>query len=112
MSRSAEHRLVTYGTLAPGRVNHHQLADLRGSWLTGTVRGRLVDEGWGAAHGCPGIILDEGAETVDVFVFESEDLPAHWPRLDTFEGEGYRRSVVKVETEDGVIEGSIYALAV
>lgn len=112
MPLSAEHRLVTYGTLAPGRVNHEQLADLRGSWRTGIVRGRLVDEGWGAAHGCPGIILDEKAEAVEVFVFESEDLPAHWPRLDAFEGEGYRRSVVRVETEDGVIEGCIYALAV
>lgn len=27
---TTDHRLATYGTLAPGRVNHHQLAGLAG----------------------------------------------------------------------------------
>ena len=31
---------------------------------------------------------------VDVLV--SDELPAHWPRLDAFEGPGYRRVVVDV----------------
>jgi gamma-glutamylcyclotransferase (GGCT)/AIG2-like uncharacterized protein YtfP len=73
---SAGMRLATYGTLAPGRANHHQLADLKGRWLTGSVRGRLVDEGWGAAQGFPAIILDAKADLVAVHVFESADLPA------------------------------------
>ena len=82
---SVEMRLVTYGTLAPGRVNHHQLSGMGGRWLEGTVSGRLFDCGWGALHDCPGMILDLSAGAVPVFLFESPDLPVHWPRLDDFE---------------------------
>ena len=87
-NKSAETRLATYGTLAPGRVNNHQLADLSGRWLQGTVRGRLVEAGWGADLGYPGLILDPSGPPVEVYVFESPDLPGHWPRLDAFEGTG------------------------
>lgn len=111
MPRSAEHRLITYGTLAPGQVNHGQLAQLTGTWSTGTVRGRLLKEGWGAAHNCPGIVLGDGGEDVAVSIFESQDLPAHWPRLDAFEGDEYRRTPVRVMTSEGELEGYIYALA-
>ena len=45
--KSADTRLATYGTLAPGRDNNEQLADLKGFWQQGTVRGRLVEAGWG-----------------------------------------------------------------
>lgn len=40
MDRS--HCLATYGTLAPGRANHHQLAELQGHWQAGHVTGHLV----------------------------------------------------------------------
>jgi gamma-glutamylcyclotransferase (GGCT)/AIG2-like uncharacterized protein YtfP len=43
-----EERLFVYGTLAPGRPNEHMLAEVDGEWETATVRGRLVQEGWGA----------------------------------------------------------------
>lgn len=103
-------RLATYGTLAPGRVNHHQLADLEGAWRRGTVRGRLVEAGWGAALGCPGLILDPAGDAVEVHVFESAALPDHWVRLDAFEGPGYRRVVVAVRTLDGDLDASIYVV--
>jgi hypothetical protein len=51
-------RLATYGTLAPGHENHGQLSDLSGRWLVGHVRGSLVEAGWGAKLGYPGMILD------------------------------------------------------
>ncbi|MEM1384775.1 MAG: molybdenum cofactor guanylyltransferase MobA [Pseudomonadota bacterium] len=108
---SAEKRLAVYGTLAPGQVNHHQLAGLSGQWLAGTVRGRLLEGGWGAAHGCPGIVLDTQGEEVAVQIFTSADLPAHWSRLDAFEGPGYRRRVARVMTAAGEIDASIYELA-
>ena len=107
---SAEHRLATYGSLAPGRVNHHQLAGLRGLWRTGLVRGRLIDNGWGAGLGYPAIIPDVKADPVEVFIFESADLPAHWDRLDAFEGDEYQRVTVAAETETGPVAVSIYAL--
>lgn len=106
-----ENRLATYGTLAPGRVNHHHLEGLDGIWSRGIVRGRLLQSGWGAALGFPGLELsDDGAE-IDVFLLESTDLPAHWERLDAFEGEGYNRVVATVRTEDGAREAYIYVLA-
>ncbi len=112
VSETADQRLATYGTLAPGQINHDQLAALKGQWRTGTVTGRLVDAGWGAAHGCPGLILDPAGDIVDVHVFESQDLPHHWSRLDVFEGPGYRRVIVQVRTADGDLEASIYVIDV
>lgn len=107
---SAETRLATYGTLAPGRVNEHQLADLEGVWRQGVVRGRLVEAGWGAKHGYPGLILDPSGQSVEVHLFESPELPDHWPRLDAFEGDGYRRVVTQVSTDVGDLEASIYVI--
>jgi gamma-glutamylcyclotransferase (GGCT)/AIG2-like uncharacterized protein YtfP len=104
-------RLATYGTLGPGRPNHHHLADLAGRWLKGTVRGRLVAEGWGAAMGFPALALDPEGEAVEVDVLESPDLPGAWARLDAFEGREYRRIVTEVETAEGRLEASIYVLA-
>lgn len=108
---SAAIRLATYGTLAPGRPNHHQLAALTGRWLRGMIRGRLVEAGWGAAMGFPGLVLDATGPTIEVHVFESLDLPMHWGRLDTFEGPGYRRVETQVRTEEGDLEAFIYAVA-
>jgi gamma-glutamylcyclotransferase (GGCT)/AIG2-like uncharacterized protein YtfP len=105
---NAECRLVAYGTLAPGRPNHHQLDGLNGRWLEGRVQGALVQQGWGAALGYPALVLDPDASAVDVQVFESPDLPSHWPRLDEFEGPGYQRVTVPVETTEGRLEASIY----
>jgi gamma-glutamylcyclotransferase (GGCT)/AIG2-like uncharacterized protein YtfP len=107
---TALHRLATYGTLAPGRPNHHQLSGLSGRWLEGHVYGALVDAGWGASLGYPALVLDPDGRAIDVLVFESTDLPAHWPRLDQFEGPGYRRVTTIVHTRAGELEASIYTL--
>jgi len=106
------HRLAVYGSLAPGRPNHHQMNGLSGRWIKGTVRGRLLQEGWGAELGYPGIVLDPGGPTVGVQLFESPDLSDHWSRLDEFEGPGYRRTVTAVSTAEGDLPASIYVLAV
>src|SRR5580698_6593519 len=104
-------RLAIYGTLAPGRVNHHQISALAGKWQRGTVKGRLLSSGWGAAQGFPGLIPDSLGPLVDVDLFESTDLPEHWARLDEFEGIGYRRVVTTVNTEEGDRSAWIYVLA-
>ncbi len=104
-------RLATYGSLAPGRANEHQLTNLNGVWYTGEVYGTLVESGWGADLGFPGIILGRDGQAVPVHVFESADLPSHWARLDEFEGPGYRRVVTTVHTASGDVEASIYVLA-
>lgn len=102
-------RLATYGTLSPGRENHHQLRGLRGTWRRGTVRGRLVEQGWGASLGYPALVLDPAGASVGVHVFECAELPAHWARLDEFEGDGYVRCVVRIRMEDGdVVDAWMY----
>ena len=111
MDGGAKTRLASYGTLAPGRVNHGQLAGLRGSWRRGTVQGRLLAAGWGNGVGYPALVLDPSGDTVEVFLFESPDLPDHWARLDEFEGVDYRREVTDVRTEAGDVSAQIYVAA-
>jgi gamma-glutamylcyclotransferase (GGCT)/AIG2-like uncharacterized protein YtfP len=82
-----------------------------GRWLVGEVRGTLVGAGWGAALGYPGLILSPDGPAIEVHVFESAELPAHWARLDAFEGPGYRRVVVDVSTAEGTLPTSLYVLA-
>lgn len=105
-----DHRLATYGTLAPGEPNHHHLADLAGTWSTGYVHGRLSQDGWGATlgRGYPALTPDPGGEQVQVHLFESSELPAHWERLDDFEGAGYLRIPITVHTAHGEVEAFIY----
>ena len=104
-------RLFVYGTLAPGRPNENVLAEVPGTWEPATVKGTLLQEGWGAAVGYPGIVLDELGGEVRGFIFSSEELAAHWARLDEFEGDGYERVVTSAELGDGtVVKAYIYAL--
>jgi gamma-glutamylcyclotransferase (GGCT)/AIG2-like uncharacterized protein YtfP len=105
-------RLAAYGSLAPGRPNHDQLDGLEGRWLKGHVDGTLVDAGWGASLGYPALVLDPAGSAIIVDVFESVDLPAHWARLDAFEGPGYERVVTTVHMPTGDIGASIYVLVV
>ena len=109
--QAPETRLAAYGTLAPGRPNHHELGGLEGQWQQGSVRGRLVAEGWGATLGYPALTLDPEGPPVEVQLFQSAELPAHWARLDAFEGPGYRRVVTQVETDGGPVAAFIYVAA-
>jgi len=106
------HRLFVYGTLAPGRPNEHVLADIPGEWEPATVTGRLLQEGWGAAVGYPGIVLDEHGGEVQGFLFSSESLAEHWDRLDEFEGEGYERVLSSARRKDGTtVRAYVYRLS-
>ena len=104
-------RLFIYGTLAPGRANHKVMEGISGTWETATLRGVLIQEGWGAEMGFPGIIPTEDGDEVEGFVFSSEYLENYWLMLDKFEGEGYERVLVTVRV-DGVrdVEAYVYAL--
>lgn len=104
-------RLFVYGTLAPGRPNAHVLAGVAGRWEPATIVGTLVPEGWGAAVGYPGIILDEPGDEVDGLLFSSDSLTEHWARLDEFEGEGYERVLTTVKLRNGTpVAAYLYAL--
>ena len=56
------------------------------------MRGRLVEEGWGAALGYPALLLVDDGPSVGVQVLESVDLPAQRARLDECEGPGFQPS--------------------
>jgi gamma-glutamylcyclotransferase (GGCT)/AIG2-like uncharacterized protein YtfP len=104
-------RLFVYGTLAPGQPNAHVLADVPGTWEPATVTGTLIPEGWGAATGFPGILLDAKGGEVEGLLFSSESLAEHWTRLDEFEGEGYERVHTNVTLKDGSrVAAYVYAL--
>src|SRR5215207_10616009 len=62
------HTLAVYGTLAPGRPNHHVLAPLGGEWTDGLIEGDLLPVGWGAALGYPGFRPRVGGAAVAVQV--------------------------------------------
>lgn len=105
-------RLFVYGTLAPGRPNEHILKDIDGSWQPATVKGFLHDEGWGATMGYPAIKLDDAGEVVNGFLFTSDNLDEHWPRIDEFEGDAYERVLVDVTLADGIMTNAfVYALS-
>ncbi|RVU06179.1 gamma-glutamylcyclotransferase [Novosphingobium umbonatum] len=108
---SIDHYLATYGTLGPGRPNHHKLAPLGGIWRDGVVRGHLVDAGWGAAMGYPALKLEPEGEEIFVQLLHCDLLPTQWAALDAFEGDGYRRVATTVTTTDGTFSAWIYVAA-
>jgi len=100
-------RLAVYGELAPGRSVHYQIERLRGVWVAGIVRGRFTDS-W---TGFPALTLDPRGEAISVDVLFSPDLPSYWPMLDVYEGFGYQRVRVPVETVSGACVAFIYETA-
>ena len=104
-------RLFVYGTLAPGRPNEHVLTPLGGTWQSATVKGQLKQQGWGAAMGFPGLVLDEAGGEISGFLFTSENLGSFWNTLDDFEGEQYERVLVDAHLQDGsLVEAYVYVL--
>ena len=97
------HRLAVYGSLAPGQANQHVLADLGGSWTSGFVEGELFAIGWGAAIGFPAMRWAPDGERIPVHLLVSARLPDAWTRLDRFEGPDYRRILIPIFGEEGLL---------
>jgi gamma-glutamylcyclotransferase (GGCT)/AIG2-like uncharacterized protein YtfP len=110
---ATRHTLAVYGTLAPGRPNHHVVAPLGGEWTDGVIEGDLFPEGWGATLGYPACRPRAGGPIVPVKVLSAPALAAAWPEIDRFEGAGYRRILVPVLTRDGRLHtvANLYAAA-
>lgn len=105
--------LIIYGTLAPNRPNHSKIEHIKGQWLKGIVKGKLVKEGWGAELGYYGFKhspIDE-QENIEAYILFSDELVDNWSYLDEFEGDGYKRILAKFELENGEVGvGNIYAI--
>ena len=94
---SADRRLMVYGSLAPGQSNHQIVSDIPGTWIEGVhVQGERFELGWGADMGYPGFTWIPEGPSVSGWLLKSKSLPAHWPRLDVFEGPQYCRILVPV----------------
>ena len=85
----------------PGRENHHLVSGIAGHWQRGSMSGRLYPEGIGKSAGYPVLVCDDSANLIGGWVLESDELSAHWLRLDEFEGDAYRRIVSDVLLENG-----------
>jgi gamma-glutamylcyclotransferase (GGCT)/AIG2-like uncharacterized protein YtfP len=103
--------LAVYGTLAPGRPNHHVVAPLGGEWTQGVIEGDLYPVGWGATLGYPAFRPGAGGPAVGVHVLQADALATAWTRLDRFEGPGYRRILVPVFTAAPAGERRLYTVA-
>jgi gamma-glutamylcyclotransferase (GGCT)/AIG2-like uncharacterized protein YtfP len=103
--------LAVYGSLAPGRSNHHVVAPLGGQWAEGVVEGDLHPVGWGATLGFPAFRPREGGPAVPVHVLTSAALPAAWNDLDLFEGAEYRRILVPVLKASAAGAPELYTVA-
>lgn len=103
--------LFVYGTLGPGRPNAHILEHIGGTGQEGHVAGSLLNKGWGAEMGYPGIVLDDSGNRVQDFLLISENLHNHWQVLDDIEGAEYERVPVNVmNAECETIKSCIYML--
>jgi gamma-glutamylcyclotransferase (GGCT)/AIG2-like uncharacterized protein YtfP len=100
------HSLVVYGTLAPGRENHHLLESLAGEWSEVTIEGELGD--W---IGYPMFRWTTPGDRVPGWLLRSTDLPAHYPRLDEFETDAYARHLVPYDTSTGFGVANCYVKA-
>jgi len=103
--------LFVYGTLMPNCPNGHVLEEIVGKFVPATVKGKLVDAGWSAGMGYPGIRLDRGNDTIHGYLFYSSNLINHWDYLDEFEGAEFERTPVTVERYDELeVDTYIYTL--
>jgi gamma-glutamylcyclotransferase (GGCT)/AIG2-like uncharacterized protein YtfP len=87
------HKLIAYGTLAPGQANHRILADISGRWEVCEVRGEVT-----LSKGLPGLTWSPYGSQVTAQLLISPQLPSKWRGLDSFEGEGYRRRLIPYQT--------------
>jgi len=68
--------------------------------VDGLIEGELITAGWGADLSYPGFRPRIGGDAVAVWVLRAPLLATAWPDLDRFEGEGYRRILVPVFSEE------------
>ena len=104
--------LITYATLAPGARQSGTLSGLEGTFHKGHICGTFFPRGQGTSDGYPGIRLHGDGQKIEAWLFQSQDLPKHWPHLDVYEGDEYARLACPFIHEDGRLEWSeVYALA-
>ena len=109
--RRSKERLFIYGSLQPGGPNAHVIDAIGGDWEPATVRGKLVQRGWAAEIGYPGLVLDDKEGEIAGYIFTSTNLSTKWAELDDFEGAEYERIVTRVTLSGGErVRAHVYVL--
>jgi gamma-glutamylcyclotransferase (GGCT)/AIG2-like uncharacterized protein YtfP len=98
-----DERLIVYGTLVPGGMYHHLLADLPGTWEPCLIRGHMA-EYWGFKA----FRYDEHGSEQPAWLLTSKALPQKFPELDAFEGEGYCRRIIPARVGLRRVRAHIY----
>lgn len=98
-----DHRLIVYGSLAPGEANHFLLADLPGAWERCVIRGNM-----GEYWGFKAFQYDETGPEHPAWLFSSPQLPRLLSELDAFEGEAYERRLIPAQVGDHRVMAQIY----
>jgi gamma-glutamylcyclotransferase (GGCT)/AIG2-like uncharacterized protein YtfP len=105
---------IVYGTLGPGRPNHHKIEHIKGRWSKATIKGKLEAKGWGADLGYYGYVkasFGEEQQEISAFILFSDELTLNWKFIDDFEGDEYERILTEFILENGETGvGNIYAL--
>jgi gamma-glutamylcyclotransferase (GGCT)/AIG2-like uncharacterized protein YtfP len=94
-------RLFIYGSLQPGGPNEHVLGSVDGEWEPAVIKGKLIDSGWGASLGYPGLVIDDEGVEIPGYVFSSPNLQSKWDELDELEGRDYERTIAEVALANG-----------
>src|SRR3546814_6998489 len=69
-------KLAIYGTLAPGKANHHYIGGLGGAWQDAAVRGSLGRVPCGMHGGLPAMLLDPASPLQTLKLLPCEGLPS------------------------------------
>lgn len=94
-------RFFIYGSLQPGGPNEYVLAGVPGHWQPAVAKGRLVNAGWGASLGYPGLVSDECGQEVHGQILTSTELGRKWAELDQLEGDEYVRTKLSAFLRNG-----------
>lgn len=100
---SPDQKLVVYGTLARGKINHSVISDVPGDWEDCSLNGEIHE-----VRGLPAFNWDPNGPIQNRELFTASDLPEHWERLDHFEGDSYQRILVPVRTSNGLSIANCY----
>src|SRR3990172_8794843 len=98
-----DHKLVVYGTLAPGAPNESILKNIDGVWQDCQIKGEIKIH-----NGLKHFKWNINADEIDTKMFISKSLPEKLPSIDKFEGSKYHRILISVKVEDRWVIANIY----
>ena len=98
-----DRKLVVYGTLTPGNVNHQIISEIQGDWGNCVVNGHVRE-----INGLTFFSWDPHGPPLKAQLFTSSLLPNRWKQIDEFEGSSYKRILIPIAKNDEIAIANIY----